>query len=87
VQSDAFNRSRISAVVCVPLTSNAKWALMPGNVALSARTTGLPKNSVANVSQIVAVDKSILRERVGRVPSSKLDLVFAGIEVVLARRG
>ena len=86
VQSNSFNRSAIATVVCVPLTSNVKWALMPGNVHLSARTTGLPKNSVANVSQIVALDRSLLIERVGQLPSSKLELVFSGISLVLARK-
>ena len=86
VQSDSFNRGSIATVICVPLTSKVKWALMPGNVHLAARSTGLARNSVANVSQIIAVDKRLFRERVGRLPSSKLDLVFAGIELVLARR-
>lgn len=80
-----MNRSRIATVVCVPLTSNVKWALMPGNIHLNTRTTGLPKNSVANVSQIVTIDKSLLMERVGRLPKSKLELLFSGIELVLAR--
>lgn len=87
VQSDSFNRSRIATVVCVPLTSNMKLALMPGNVHLSARSTGLPKNSVANVSQLMTIDKSDLTERIGRLPASKLDLVFSGIELLLARTG
>ncbi len=86
VQSDALNRSRIATVICVPLTSNVKWALMPGNVHLAARTTGLPKNSVANVSQIVTVDKSVLIERVGRLSGAKLEMVFSGIELVLSRK-
>lgn len=51
VQGDSFNRSRLAIVVCVPLTSNTKWAEAPGNVLLSARLTGLSKKSVANVSQ------------------------------------
>lgn len=85
VQSDSFNRSHIATVVCVPLTSNVKWALMPGNVHLSTRSTGLQKNPVANVSQLIAIDKSLLVERVGRLPGSNLELVFAGIELVLAR--
>ncbi len=85
VQSDAFNRSRIATVVCVPLTSNLKWALMPGNVHLSARVTGLPKNSVANVSQIDTIDQTFLTARVGRLPAAKLQLVLSGIQVVLAR--
>jgi mRNA interferase MazF len=86
VQSDSFNRSQIATVICVPLTSNVKWALMPGNVHLPARSTGLPKNSVANVSQMITVDKSLLTARVGRLPAAKLDSIFAGVELVLARR-
>jgi mRNA interferase MazF len=83
VQCDAFNRSRISTVVCVPLTSSLKWALAPGNVLLSARLAGLPKDSVANVSQIVSLDKEVLTERVGKLPTAKLHLLLSGIAVVL----
>lgn len=86
VQCDELNRSRIATVVCVPLTSNLKWALMPGNVHLSASATGLPKNSVANVSQMVTIEKQVLIERVGRLSGAKLDSIFSGIEVVLARK-
>lgn len=85
VQSDAFNRSRISTVVCVPLTSNMSWAEAPGNVTLDAKTTGLPKDSVANVSQIVTLDRSMLSDPVGKLPDPKLDLVLYGIDVVLGR--
>ena len=85
VQGDALNQSRISTVVCVPLTSNLKWALAPGNVSLSARVTGLHKDSVANVSLIVSLDKSLLTERVGKLPRAKLDLLFSGIDLVLGR--
>lgn len=85
VQGDALNRSRVATVVCVPLTSNPKWALAPGNVHLATRLTGLPKESVANVSQIVSVDKSLLTARVGKVPPSKLQLVLSGIDTVLGR--
>ncbi len=85
VQSDSFNRSRISTVVCVPLTSNLRWADAPGNVALEAAITGLPKDSVANVSQIVTVDKSSLTERGGTLPDAKLELILAGIDIVLGR--
>ncbi len=87
VQSDSLNRGKLATVICVPLTSNVKWALMPGNVHLPARVTGLAKNSVANVSQIVTVDKSQLTKRVGRLPAAKMELIFSGIDVVLARRG
>ncbi len=85
VQGDAFNRSRISTVLVVPLTSNLKWADAPGNVRLSKSATGLDRDSVANVSLVVAVDKALLTERVGRVPDRKLELLLAGIDVVLGR--
>lgn len=85
VQGDAFNRSRVATVVCVPLTSNLKWADAPGNVHLTARMTGLPKDSVANVSQIVALDKSLLTDRVGRLSEAKLQLILSGVDVVLGR--
>lgn len=85
VQSDAFNRSRISTVVCVPLTSNVRWGEAPGNVLLGAKTTGLPKDSVANVSQVVTLDRTALTDRVGKLPEGKLDLVLYGIDVLLGR--
>jgi mRNA interferase MazF len=85
VQGDALNRSRIATVVCVPLTSNLKWADAPGNVLLSGRVTRLPKDSVANVSQIIALDKAVLTERVSRLASAKVELLLAGIDVVLGR--
>jgi mRNA interferase MazF len=85
VQGDAFNRSRISTVVCVPLTSNLKWAGASGNVSLPARLSGLPKDSVANVSQIISVDRNLLTERAGKLSRSKLELILSGIDVVLGR--
>jgi len=71
--------------VCVPLTADLKWAQAPGNVALSARVTGLPKDSVANVSQIVSLDKGLLTVRVDRLPRAMLDLILSGISIVLAK--
>lgn len=85
VQGDAFNRSRLWTVVCVPLTSNLKWAEAPGNVALAARSTGLSKDSVANVSQLVTLDRALLGERVGRISRKQLELVFAGLDLVMGR--
>jgi mRNA interferase MazF len=85
VQGEALNRSRIAAVVCVLLTSNLKWASAPGNIRLPASATGLPKDSVANVSQIVTVDKALLTARVGRLPRAKLELLLSGIDVILGR--
>ena len=85
VQGDSFNRSKISTVVCVPLTSNLRWADAPGNVLLDAGITGLSKDSVANVSQVVTLDVSSLTDRIGSLPEAKLDLVLFGIDVVLER--
>ena len=85
VHSNPLNRSRIATVVCVPLTSNLIWAGAPGNTSLPARATGLPKDSVANASQIVALDRSFLTERVGRLASKPLAQILHGIDVVLGR--
>lgn len=85
VQGDAFNRSRIATVVCVTLTSNLRWAAAPGNVRLSARATGLPKDSVVDVSQLVTLDRAAFTERVGALTKKKLELVLVGIDIVLGR--
>ncbi len=85
VQSDSFNRSKISTVVCVPLTSNLRLADAPGNVLLESSATGLSKDSVANVSQPVTLGRSVLTERIGNLPSAKLELVLYGIDIVLSR--
>jgi mRNA interferase MazF len=85
VQSDAFNRSSLRTVVCVSLTSNIHWSDAPGNVLLPARATGLPRDSVANVSQIMTLDRDALTERVGVLSASSLELMLTGIDVVLGR--
>jgi mRNA interferase MazF len=85
VQGNPLNRSRVATVVCVPLTSNLRWADAPGNVFLRTRSTGLAKDSVANVSQIVTVDRALLSRQVGRLSKRQLDLVFAGIDIVFDR--
>lgn len=85
VQGDAFNASRLATVVVVPMTSNLRWASAPGNVLLGAKRTGLPRDSVANVSQIVAVDRALLSERAGRLRGEEVELVLNGIDLVLGR--
>jgi mRNA interferase MazF len=85
VQGDPLNRSRIATVVCVPLTSNLHWAAAPGNVRLSESSTGLPKPSVANVTQIVTIDESMLTERVGKLPAARLQEIVAGDLLLLGR--
>jgi mRNA interferase MazF len=85
VQGDSFNASRIATAVVVPLTSNLRLAASPGNVVLAAARTGLPKDSVANVSQLVSVDRSALSDRVGNLLENDLRLILAGIDLVLGR--
>jgi mRNA interferase MazF len=85
VQGNHLNRSRLATVVCVPLTSNTIWAGAPGNVLLSSKITGLPKDSVANVSQVIALDRSLLTERAGRLGPKPLAQILYGIDIVLGR--
>jgi len=84
VQSDAFNRSRLRTVVAVVLTSNLRLVEAPGNVLISAKTAGLPKDSVANVSQIITVDRDFLTEPAGRIRGQLLKDVENGLRLVLA---
>lgn len=85
VQGDAFNASSLRTVVCVALTSNLRWADAPGNVLLPAHATGLPKPAVANVTQLVTLDREVLIERAGRLSASNLELLLAGIDTLLGR--
>ena len=72
-------------VVVVPLTTTMRWAAAPGNVFLTGKQTGLPRDSVANVSQITVVDRAYLADRAGHLSAADLTLVLAGIEIVLGR--
>lgn len=84
VQADSFNRSRINTVIVVVLTSNIGVAAAPGNVTLTAHSTGLPKDSVANVSQLITVDKSLLTEQVGILSARVMKRVDNGLRLVLS---
>jgi mRNA interferase MazF len=83
VQADTFNQSRIRTVLGVTLTSNLRLSEAPGNVLLPARQTGLPRDCVANVSQIITLNKDALREQAGIVPARLLDRIEAGLRLVL----
>lgn len=85
VQGDALNQSRIGTAICVPLTSNLKWSGAPGNVLLASKTTGLGKDSVANVSQILTIDRELLTECAGKISRARVQLILAGLDVVLGR--
>lgn len=82
-QADAFNRSRLRTVLCVVLTSNTRLLDAPGNVLLPARDTGLPRDSVANVSQVVTLDRDYLVEKAGRIAPALMAQVDAGLRLVL----
>lgn len=84
VQADSFNRSRIQTVIGSVITSNLRLAQAPGNVRLTKRQSGLTRDSVVNVSQIVTINKSFLTVRVGRVPAAKLREVDEGLKLVLS---
>ena len=86
VQSNAFNRSNISTVLVAAITTNVRLADAPGNVRLTRRHSKLPRVSVVNVSQILTVDKRLLRERVGRLPGDVLSEVDAGLGLALSLR-
>lgn len=83
VQSDAFNRSRISTVAVAAITSNVRLAAAPGNVLLRSRASGLPKPSVVNVSQVLTVNRQLLAKRVRAIPATELAAVKSGLRLVL----
>ena len=85
VQGNALNRSRLATVVCVPLTSNLTWETAPGNTRVPAKGAGLPKDSVANASQVFAVDRAYLSQRMGKLAPKRLEQILASIDVVLGR--
>jgi len=83
VQSDAFNQSRINTVIGVVLTTNLRLIDAPGNVVVPSKAAGLPQDSVANVSQVITVDRDFLLERAGRVRGQLLKDIETGLRLVL----
>jgi mRNA interferase MazF len=83
LQADSFNRSRLSTIVGLVLSSNARLLDAPGNVLIPAGDSGLPRDSVANVTQFVTIDRDFLEDRSGKVPGRILARVEAGVRLVL----
>lgn len=83
VQSNGFNRSRIATTIAVVIASNLRLAEAPGNVFIPAEDSGLPKDSVVNVSQVVTLDKTALSERVGKLTPRYVRAVNDGLKLVL----
>jgi mRNA interferase MazF len=84
VQSDKFNQSRINTVIGAIVTTNLDLAKMPGNVLIKKGQGGLKQDSVANVTQVVTIDKNILLERIGSLSSQKLLQIEEGLRLVLS---
>ncbi len=83
IQDDIFTQSRINTVIVVIITSNIQLAQAPGNVLLPHEATGLPRDSVANVSQIFTVDKTFLVERVRSLPEHLQEEIDEGLRTIL----
>jgi len=83
VQADEFNESRIQTVVVAALTSNLRLGAAPGNVLCRRSESGLRKDSVVNVSQLLTLDKSFLSARIKALPAPVMRSVEAGLRLVL----
>ncbi len=83
IQDDSFNRSKINTVIVIPLTTNLALENAPGNVMIEKEQSGLSKDSILVVSQLSAIDKSRMIERVGRIESNILREVEYGITMIL----
>lgn len=84
IQADAFNRSAIRTVICVALSSNLRLAAAPGNVRVGVRASGLSKPSVVNVSQVVALDRAFLTERVKSLGLDTMAKVDIGLRLAMS---
>lgn len=84
VQSDSFNRSKINTVIAIAVTSNIRLAKAPGNVALSGTKSGLSKDSVINVSQVITLDRESLSEAIGKIDKHTMNQVDEGLRLILS---
>ena len=83
IQNNVFNKSRINTVVVCALTSNLKRAKAPGNVLISKGEANLKKDSVANISQVITVDRSDLAEKIGSLSPSSIKHIIEGIKMLI----
>lgn len=84
VQSNEFNRSRLFTVVVAAVTSNLSLADAPGNIRISTKTSGLPKPSAVNVSQLATIDRQILEKKIGTLTAREMNAVAEGLRLLLA---
>lgn len=83
ISADTYNQSRLATVVALVITSTTDLATMPGNVFLPAAATGLPRDSVVNVTAVVTLNKSSLAERSGVAPLALLREIDRGLRTSL----
>jgi mRNA interferase MazF len=84
IQSNSYNRSNINTAICAVITSNLKLAEAPGNILLNPKTSGLPKTSVINISQIITIDKSFLIEKVGELTNKQINRLENSLKLILS---
>jgi mRNA interferase MazF len=84
ISDDRYNKSRLQTVTVVVLTSTARLAALPGNVAIAAELSGLDKDSVVNVTQVATVDRAALDDRVGQLPTWLITQIDDGLRRTLA---
>ena len=83
IQANSFNRSRIRTVIVAIISSNLHLAEAPGNVLLTAQETGLPRDSVVNVSQLLSLDRSFFTKKFGVLSRKLQENVDACLHLVL----
>ena len=83
IQADAFNRSRLQTALVAVLTSNLRLLDAPGNVLVPRKASGLPKQSVVNVTQVLTLDRDFLVEKAGRVPPKLMAQIDAGLKLAM----
>jgi mRNA interferase MazF len=83
VQDDRFNRSQLATVIILSMTSNPKYRNLPGNVFIPKEFSGLPNDSVINVTQMAVINKEWLDEFVDDLPRSLMAKVDEGLRLVL----
>ena len=84
VQSDAFNASNIHTIIALAITTNLTLANAPGNVFISSKRSGLPRDSVINVSQVITVDKKFLNDYVSTLSAKTMQEVEEGMRLALS---
>jgi len=83
VQEDAYNESGLATVIVLSLTSEVRYAEMPGNVLLTQDESGLGRDSIVNVTQVTTIDRSWLESRAGKLRKSVMSQVAYGLRLVL----